>query len=106
LALLFLKVNNQAAGMALVFFGLEAFLNGYLVFKSTFLPRALGVIGMVGGLGWLTFLSPPLGNQLFPIVAAVGILGALATITWLLVVGVNEERWRERAAAATASLWR
>src|SRR5205823_2743791 len=42
LALLLLKVNSQAAAIALVFFGLEALLNGYLVFKSTFLPRFLG----------------------------------------------------------------
>jgi hypothetical protein len=106
LALLFLKVNNQAAAIALVFFGLEALLNGYLILKSTFLPRALGVLGIAGGLGWLTFLSPPLGYRMFLYVAALGILGSLATIVWLLVFGVNEERWKEQASAAAGSIWR
>jgi hypothetical protein len=106
LALLFLKVNGQGAAIALVFFGLEALLNGYLILKSTFLPRALGVLGIVGGLGWLTFLSPPLGYRLFLYVAAVGILGSLATIVWLLVFGVNEERWKAQARLAAASMWK
>lgn len=106
LALLFLKVNDQAAAMALAFFGFYGLLKGYLILRSTFLPRFLGVLTVFGGLGWLTFLSPSLGMRLFPIVAGVGILGALATIVWLLVVGVNEQRWREQANAASASIWR
>lgn len=106
LALLFLKVNNQAAAIALVFFGLEALLNGYLVLKCTFLPRALGVLGIAGGLGWLAFLSPPLGYRLFPFIAALGILGSLAMIVWLLVFGVNEERWKEQVRFAATSIWR
>jgi hypothetical protein len=43
--------------------------------------------------------SPPLGMRLFPFIAAVGLLGSLVTIGWLLVVGVDEPRWRERAGA-------
>src|ERR1044071_4254780 len=65
LALLLLNVNDQAAAIALAFFGISTFLNGYLIFNSAFLPRILGVISMLGGLGWLPFISPPLGNQLF-----------------------------------------
>src|SRR5580765_7848039 len=61
LALLFLKVNDKGAAMALVFFGFYALLTGYLTIKSTFLPRILGVFSMFGGLGWLSFLYPPLG---------------------------------------------
>jgi len=106
LALLFLKVNDHAAGMALAFFGFEGLLTGYLVIRSTFLPRFLGVLSLVGGLGWLTFLSPSLGMRMFPIVAVVGILGAIATILWLLIVGVNEQRWKEQAYLAAASIWR
>jgi len=44
--------------------------------------------------GWLTFLSPTLGFRLFYYVAPFGLLGSLAFIAWLLVVGVNEERWK------------
>jgi hypothetical protein len=99
LALLFLKVNDRGAGIALVFFGFYAILTGYLIIKSTFLPRILGVLSVCGGFGWLTFLYPPLGGRLFPFIAIFAILGAGSLIVWLLVKGVNEQRWKEQAGS-------
>jgi hypothetical protein len=55
------------------------------------------VLGFVAGVGLLSFLSPTLGLRLFPIVAALGLLGAVPQILWLLVVGLNEQRWKEQA---------
>jgi hypothetical protein len=51
---------------AVVFVGLYCLLIGYLIFKSIFLPRILGVLMAIAGLGYLTFLSPPLTNHLSP----------------------------------------
>jgi hypothetical protein len=83
-----------------VFFGFYCILIGYLIFRSTFLPRILGALMAFGGLGWLTFLSPPLANHLFPYNLVPGILGEGALTLWLLVMGVNVERWREQGSAA------
>jgi hypothetical protein len=103
LALLFLRVNYQAETMAMVFFGLYALVKGYLVFRSTFLPRILGVLSAVGGVGWLTYLYEPLATRLLPYILAAGLVGAASSILWLLVFGVNERRWKEQASAAAAS---
>ncbi len=81
----------------LVFFGFYCLLIGYLIFRSTFLPRTLGALMAFGGLGWLTFLSRPLANDLSPYNLGPGILGEGALTLWLLVVGVNVPRWREQA---------
>lgn len=99
LALLFLRVNDQGAAISLAFSGFYALLTGWLIFRSTFLPRFLGVWSELAGVGWLTFLYPPLGYRLFTYLAAFGFLGAVALIVWLLVFGVNEQRWKEQASA-------
>jgi hypothetical protein len=54
----------------------------------------------LAGLGWLTFLSPPLAGHLSPYIFAPGILGEGALTMWLLVIGVNVQRWKEQASAA------
>src|SRR5437879_7035252 len=66
LALLFLKVNDQGAAMALAFFGFYAILTGYLIFRSPSLPRVLGLVSLIAGLGWLPFLYAPLRYRLSP----------------------------------------
>lgn len=81
----------------LVFFGFYCLLIGYLIFRSTFLPRVLGVLMAFGGLGWLTFLSPSLADQLSPYNMAPGIIGEFSLTLWLLVRGVNAQRWKELA---------
>jgi hypothetical protein len=85
---------------SLVLFGFYCLLIGCLIIRSTFLPRILGVLMAIGGLGWLTFLSPALANRLSPYNMAPGMLGEGALTLWLLVMGVNAERWKEQASAA------
>lgn len=100
LALLFLRMNYTAENVAMVFFGGHAILLGYLVFRSDFLPRILGVLSAVGGLGWLTYLYEPLASRVLPFILGAALLGAIPKVLWLLVRGVNEQRWRAQAARA------
>jgi hypothetical protein len=100
MALLFIKLNVQATYIYLVFFGMFNLSIGYLIFKSTFLPRILGVLMALSGVGWLTFLSPPAANHLLAYIEVVGIVAEAALMLWLLVKGVNVERWKEQASAA------
>jgi len=100
LALLLVKINNQIANMALVFLGISTFLQGYLIVKSTFLPRFLGVVSIVSGLGWLVYFYPALGSVLFYYLIVLAMLNVLLTSGWLVVRGVDEQRWLEMAQGA------
>lgn len=100
LAFMFLKLRGQEPNISLVFFGLHCLLVGYLILRSTFMPRIVGALMAFGGLGWLTFLWPPLANYLSPYNLAPGILGEGSLTLWLLVIGVNVQRWKEQASAA------
>jgi hypothetical protein len=99
LAYMFLKLYSQAYGIAIVFFAFYCLLTGWLAVKSTFLPRILGGLLMLAGLSWLIFLSPPLGAKYFsyvmPFAAGEGLFAL-----WLLVKGVDPERWKQRAEGA------
>jgi hypothetical protein len=99
LAYMFLQLYAQAYGIALVFFGFYCLLIGYLTFKSTFLPRILGVLMVFAGLGWLTFLSPALAKSLSPYILLPGILGEGLLTVWLLLIGVDVPKWQEKASA-------
>jgi hypothetical protein len=81
----------------LVFFGLYCLLIGYLILRSTFLPQFLGLLMALGGLGWLTFLSPALSSKLSPYNMAPGILGEGTLTLWLLVAAVNARHWLEQS---------
>ena len=68
-------------------------------FRSTFLPRILGALMAFAGLGWVTYLSPPLADYLSPYNLALGLLGQESVMLWLLVMGVNVQQWKEQASA-------
>ena len=83
----------------LVFFGFYCLLIGLLIVRSTFLPPFLGALMAFGGVGWLTFLFPSFARSLVPYNMIPGILGEGVLTIWLLVRGVNVERWRAQAGA-------
>jgi hypothetical protein len=105
LALMFLRLRAQCYhNIGLVFFGLYCLLIGCLIFRSTFLPRILGVLMVLAGLSYVLFLSPPLAQSLQPYILVFPGVGQISLTLWLLVMGVNEQRWNEQASAVEASM--
>ena len=102
LAYLSLKLYSHAYGISLVFFGFYNLVIGYLVFKSTFLPRILGVLMAASSPVGLTFLWPPFAAKYFRYLLVMD-TGEALLVLWLLVMGVNAARWWEQADAAEQS---
>ena len=99
LALLSLKVSGFGGGMFLLFYGVASVLLGTLIYRSSFLPRGLGVLLAISGLGFVakTFasvLAPAYASSLLLIPTVVA---GLSLTLWLLVRGVDVSKWQEGA---------
>jgi hypothetical protein len=102
LALLSLNTHQDVVYIWQLFFGFHLAVLGYLIYKSGYFPRILGVVMVVGALGYLT---DAYGNMLYPnydetfgwIVGVTAIIGELPFFLWLLIRGVNVQRYNERA---------
>jgi len=108
-ALASLRLHALGYNICLVFFGFTCLLLGYLIFRSTFLPRIVGVLMTITGVGYLInsfvhFLAPAYGAYVFRYVLVPCGIGEFVLIVWLLVIGVNTQRWKEQASAAGASI--
>ena len=104
LAYVFLELNAKAWNeVFMVFFAAYAILIGYLILRSIFLPRIIGALMALAGLGYLTLLYAPLADYLHPYNLAPGALGETSLMLWLLVMGVNPQRWKEQASTAGES---
>jgi hypothetical protein len=90
----------QVLNIGLAFHGFYCLLVGYLMLRSTLLPRILFAPMAFAGLVWLTFLSPPLADYLSPYNLASAVLVEGMVMIWFLVMGVNVQRWKEQSSAA------
>jgi hypothetical protein len=104
IALLFLQLRAQVYALSVVLFGIYNILTGYLIVRSTFLPRLFGVWWAIAGVGYLInsfaiILAPDFAALLSPWILLPG-LADLVIPVWLLVVGVNVRRWKEQASVA------
>ncbi len=99
-----LRFLPHGINIGLGFHGFYWILIGYLIFRSTFLPRILGALMAIAGLCWLTFLSPTLANYLSRYSLAAALLVEGLAMLWLLVTGVDVQRWKEQASTARTSI--
>jgi hypothetical protein len=101
MASLSLKSHSYGFGVSLTFFGCFCLVIGYLIFRSTYLPRALGILMQIAGLSYLTnsftlVLAPALANRLFPAILLPAFVGEASFCLWLLMKGVNVPKWQEQ----------
>jgi Domain of unknown function (DUF4386) len=97
-ALISLRMFSRVFNVSFALFGCFELVLGYLIFKSTFLPRWLGWLWMIAGVVGLTFLWPALGARIFPLVVAFSI-GELILAIWLIVKGPAIDKWEEPLGA-------
>jgi len=95
LAYLLLRLHSQGFLIAQIFWGLWLFPMGYLVFKSGFLPRILGILLMIGCFGYVIESFAAFLGYNMNIIFFTG-WGELLLLLWLLIRGVNVEEWRQR----------
>jgi hypothetical protein len=105
MAYLSVKWHGYGFGVSLIFFGCFCLVIGYLIFRSGYLPKILGVLMQVAGLSYLTnsfalVLAPDFANRIFPAILVPGFVGEASLCLWLIVIGVDVQRWREQASAA------
>jgi hypothetical protein len=89
-----------------VFYGVAWVLRGYLIFRSGYLPKLLGVLMTLGG---LAFIARNFLLALAPTYAPGSLLllmlpGGLSLPIWLLAGGVDVRKWEVRAAANDLSV--
>src|SRR5436309_11147196 len=94
MASLSLKSHSYGSGVSLIFFGCFCLVIGYLIFKSEYLPKTVGVLMQIAGLSYLTnsfalVLAPAWANRLFPADVVPAFVGEASLCLWLLVKGVN-----------------
>lgn len=98
LAYVFISLSKQTFNTYVAFFGLWLAVLGFLIARSDFMPRIIGVLVFVCGLGWMLYLFPPLARQMFPLMLAGSLIGEAPLGLWLLVKGVDVQRWRNQAS--------
>lgn len=81
--------HGSAQGIGNVVFGAYLMLAGYLIYRSTFMPRVVGAVLAAGGLGLLTYVSPQLTGRIYPYNAIPALVAEILLMLWLLTRGVT-----------------
>jgi hypothetical protein len=109
LAYLSIRSQGYGFGVSLIFFGCFCVVVGYLIFRSGYLPKTVGVLMQIAGLCYLTdsfalILSPSFADRLFPAILLPALVGEASLCLWLLTRGVNVSKWQARASAKPAPM--
>ena len=108
MAMLSVRSHSAGFGIALIFFGVECVLLGYLIVRSGYVPRLIGVLMQIAGACYVVnsfalLLSPPLASRLFPAILIPSLIAELSLALWLLVKGVSAEKWDQASASVVSA---
>jgi hypothetical protein len=107
LAYLSMKLDSYGFGVALAFFGCCLFLYGYLIFKSGYFPRTIGVLLIVASISYLInsftlFVLPAYAPMTFPLLL-LAFIGESSFCLWLLLKGVDLEKWPKQPPSVSVA---
>jgi hypothetical protein len=108
LANLALESHDLVFNIALIFFGFACLVEGYLLYKSGYFPRFIGILMQLAGLCYLiscfaALFAPALSNQITPAILLPSLIGESSYCLWLLIKGVNVKKWSERMSMANGN---
>lgn len=101
LVMLSLRMHSHAFAITLIFFAFVCLIWGYLIYRSGYLPRALGVLMVIAGICYLVnssvfILAPSLSRVVFPAILVPAFIAETSLALWLLIRGVNVKKWNLR----------
>jgi hypothetical protein len=101
LAILALKSHDLLFNIALIFFGCACLVEGYLIYKSGYFPKFIGILMQLAGLCYLVscfaaLFAPALSNLISPAILLPPLIGESSYCLWLLIKGVDIGKWNER----------
>ena len=100
----FLELHEHGIMIAHTFWGLWLLPMGYLVYRSDYLPKLIGILLMIGCFGYLIdaatyFLVPGFGVT----VSEFTFVGELLLPLWLVIRGVDVKRWERQTLVPRVS---
>jgi Domain of unknown function (DUF4386) len=100
-----IKAHGYGFAIGLIFFGFACLATGHLIYRSRYLPKILGVLMLGAGLSYLLnsfalLLVPSFAAAIFPAVLVPAFIGELSVALWLVVKGVNLEKWEQKTKRA------
>lgn len=98
-----IKTQSSGFAIALLLFSPFFFITGYLIYKSAYLPKWLGVLYIIPGFSYMLsslilILAPSFGSKYYFFIAGPALIGELSLSLWLLIKGLNLEKWNQKIA--------
>jgi Domain of unknown function (DUF4386) len=103
LANLALRSHDVAFNIALIFFAFACLVNGYLIFRSGYFPKLIGILMQLAGISYLVacfaaLFAPAFSDLITPLILLPPLVGESSFCLWLLIKGVDVGKWNIQIA--------